>query len=582
MYCLGDLKIAHVCAALFFHVALTDFFPDPDCTVAATGGYDQSRVIHFMSRWLRTALAGKKIDFQHAFDASTRRELIDMIQPGKDDERHSAPKGLCYLNQYAPSWPSMINGGPRYLQWVRDRFNNYYNILMAAQQSLGCPKAIFTISPTETLGTAYGLTVTDPRNPLGVPAWWNLPTNTGHGLIIHPKFGAKAVSIPAETIRPRDFRAIAAELEISPEQAAAMWARTHLEGIVTVFSRLNQQADAEDRTRFFTDMKRYYALLRGTIARSAYSNEHLAPISSVVERHTKERLTNIIADEERVLLELARETAIRTLKVAKANQALDRGIYVGNDLAYKNLPQHDTKDRIDPTAPLLGKRKAGAGSASQGKRARTSLSSSTANTSSEAPPDRPRPRIQSDAQPASTEPVPGPSRPRKRTPSPRQRPPRSRSRRGRYLRSPSPTVRLPARSTPHPRSRQSSNSPQPRVRRSPRLPRPSRRASPESRSPRGFSPRLSGIRSITRTIRTSTPALPSVSEASSPPRRVVESSPQRSPTASPGTEMEVSIEESLSPPPAEVRTIRYRSPEHVEPESSVDLVLHPSGNDQDL
>ena len=105
LYCLGDLKVGHICYALLFHTLLSNLFPDPDIVVAATTGHSQAAVLKFFRKWICTALGDKEIRPDLIPTAKTREELASFITPVRDEEKQPALDSLYGFEKFLPTWP---------------------------------------------------------------------------------------------------------------------------------------------------------------------------------------------------------------------------------------------------------------------------------------------------------------------------------------------------------------------------------------------------------------------------------------------------------------------------------------------
>ena len=106
IYCLGDLKVGHISAALLFHTILTQTFPDPDCVLEATGQHSQSVVIGFVRKWLRLGMGQKKITIDHAKDATDKPDILSYLVQDLDPSRPNATTSLIPQKDQALALPT--------------------------------------------------------------------------------------------------------------------------------------------------------------------------------------------------------------------------------------------------------------------------------------------------------------------------------------------------------------------------------------------------------------------------------------------------------------------------------------------
>lgn len=127
IYCLGDVKFGHMVAVLLYHLLINDMFPDPDIVQSFLRVQQQEFGLWFAD-WVISVLEGTEVVPELFDGASTREGLINSLKErvylGKNKWPRSTytPERVLNFYKIRGNWPSLTNGGPRYLHQVRNWF----------------------------------------------------------------------------------------------------------------------------------------------------------------------------------------------------------------------------------------------------------------------------------------------------------------------------------------------------------------------------------------------------------------------------------------------------------------------------
>lgn len=132
VYALGDLKFGYLTHIILLGVLIRDVFPDPEVVCAFTQCY-QCDVVKWFCRLVRSTLRDVELHPNLVKTASSRRSLINCfrVRTGAGGDYASSPpvKSLLWI-ELLGKWPSITNGGCRWLLEARDWFISQVDVLV--------------------------------------------------------------------------------------------------------------------------------------------------------------------------------------------------------------------------------------------------------------------------------------------------------------------------------------------------------------------------------------------------------------------------------------------------------------------
>lgn len=135
IYAIGDVKFGHMAFIVLSSILIRDVFPDPEslCYVADTS---QHSMVKKVCKWIRESLSETELWFDPRALPTDRKELIDCIR-----ERHETASGKLVFSYTPPrrvsrwadllgDWPTLSDGGPRYLHQVRNHLVKQFQVII--------------------------------------------------------------------------------------------------------------------------------------------------------------------------------------------------------------------------------------------------------------------------------------------------------------------------------------------------------------------------------------------------------------------------------------------------------------------
>ena len=160
VYALGDIKFGFLAYNVLISLLLRQMFPDPDicCRMSRC---TQNVWVAWFNHFVRDALVGTCIynpDIEAAVVSGSRRDLMLSIK--YRDYNHtisrSAPKRIIFLADLVV-WPTLTQGGPRYLHPVRLQYLSQYFLLKSSTAIPGVETYfIKDITALDRLYATYG------------------------------------------------------------------------------------------------------------------------------------------------------------------------------------------------------------------------------------------------------------------------------------------------------------------------------------------------------------------------------------------------------------------------------------------
>ena len=234
VYAVADIKFGHMTYHVLLSLLLRQLFPDPDI-VCYISDIQQSQFVSWFCHWIRDALFGTAVHDIEFLAAYTRLDMALSIKYrdlyGKISN-HTPERIRCI--QRMVYWPSLSAGGPRFLQPVRIKYLEHYEVLRHSQMS----KAQFLfkreLTAHDFLYASYGhqhlcafdVDLPVPRNPRG--------TGTLH-LVCHPDLADRLIHMNMKDLAPANFCREAARKKRDVPQAMLEWMRLRVGNIVSFF-----------------------------------------------------------------------------------------------------------------------------------------------------------------------------------------------------------------------------------------------------------------------------------------------------------------------------------------------------------
>ena len=123
VYCVGDVKFGFQTMLVLLHIILRDLFPDPDIVLSFTR-LDATTFITRFNAMIIELLVGTVVDGHLIEDARSRKELAQCLRvwTSSGKRSHYPPERVVAFAECYGGWPSLTNGGCRFLHQARYAF----------------------------------------------------------------------------------------------------------------------------------------------------------------------------------------------------------------------------------------------------------------------------------------------------------------------------------------------------------------------------------------------------------------------------------------------------------------------------
>ena len=171
VYAIGDIKFAHMSYHILTAVLIRDIFPDPEVVCAFLGCF-QSEGTTWFCEILLESVRELEVDGAVVKIAETRKDLVTALR-GRTSTgvwTQGTPRRAWLWTRLFGNWPTVTNGGPRYLLQVREKFLDQVREIKAAKVKWSIDLELPEIGVEEKSHAVFGLTLTG--------AQWGLSEDT--------------------------------------------------------------------------------------------------------------------------------------------------------------------------------------------------------------------------------------------------------------------------------------------------------------------------------------------------------------------------------------------------------------------
>lgn len=184
--CLADLKFVRHCVITLYAVMIKNLFPDPDVVLAFTRTEPRGFGVWFGS-FLLASLKGVELNDAVYQQAATGSSLYDLFMALR--VRDNQPGQHCGLSEHPPArimllydlygeWPSITQGGCKYLIQARQHFVKQHDLL-TSRAAYGWKELYFPLNAEMMQAAVYGITNVEQYD-------FTKPTRVRLGLGQHP------------------------------------------------------------------------------------------------------------------------------------------------------------------------------------------------------------------------------------------------------------------------------------------------------------------------------------------------------------------------------------------------------------
>ena len=321
IYALGDAKFGHMCFIVLSAILLRDIFPDQDAASFITS-HRGSQLPKLFCGWLVKSLTSTELWFDPRALPTDRKELIDCIRDrtqtptGKFVFSYTPPQRVAVWADLLGNWPTLSNGGPRWLHPVRAhsieqdkvlrKHHQFSKDIYFASDSLSEPAIKYLTFQQSNIATSFNSTTVVPEGKLGLlaPPWLEKDL-----LLIDPLSMKVGELIKSAKLQGRSQRFCIYE-----------FARLNPLVIKDIIKRFDKAGDITKE--FWLQHESLYEDLR-----LMHFNLFAKPIEPIqwIEDRIKKTNENLLKSEMDALAEAKRVYEIRAYRVATLKHLQDQG-----------------------------------------------------------------------------------------------------------------------------------------------------------------------------------------------------------------------------------------------------------------
>ena len=336
--------------AILMGTLIRNLFPDPEIVCDLLEARQKPAYV-WISEMISQALANSKRHKEAAMMATSRQELMLSIRKVITDAQgerlaDNATPDIARLAEMIPTWPSIVNGGARYLHSVRSFFLRQYNLI----KLMGPVDSVITVNLQRhtdndlksRLLYQRGVIVADSGEPAH-----------SHGLISHPDFELTIMSVDQDNpcLSAESTQSVFGRNQIRQSwvNAIAEWGRLNPLSITRLFHDVrNSHLPVTSK---WLEYPMAYDRLRMINARIFNIDDTVATIESVImarqENTYQQQLTSFSGKVKKQELRMARLHHLSTKTSHSQRVGLHTVLFdqIPGDNTARNKRWRDKKDK---------------------------------------------------------------------------------------------------------------------------------------------------------------------------------------------------------------------------------------------
>ena len=302
VYGIADILFGHVCYSILSAVLILDIFPDPEITCKFFNVPDQWFAVAWIQELISWSLDGIEIHNVDFEKASTREEMILSLRYRYSSESplmSESPAKIKIWCKLLGGWPSLTNGGCRYLLQARNKFLDQARILKKSKFKWRLNVTMREITSGFKAYARFGV----PEEIL-MKCNFSEPAQFHYGLIRPRSCPISPLYMDPEKVRPATVGKIVKSQIRDMKSVVFEWARMNPHRIQKFFDRLSNDESFR---------KHFYGLYQGLrmIYRRLFNKE--AVRIKVLEDKFLNNIVNQLAEEE--------DRAKKSMEMYKSRQA---------------------------------------------------------------------------------------------------------------------------------------------------------------------------------------------------------------------------------------------------------------------
>ena len=206
VYCLGDVKFGYQVTLILFGVMVRTLFPDPDIVLLLTRSTHR-KFGEWFARYLFETLRGVEVKADGIKEVRSLRELFHCLRYRLDDGSLSdgPPERVITLLKLYGKWANVMQGGARYLHFVRYHFLKQHEILTVAGAPFWLDMMYYRLDREAFEAAVYGVENVGSLD-------YRRRTSCPRGLQMHPQIvETSATTVGFSTLTSADVESIASD-----------------------------------------------------------------------------------------------------------------------------------------------------------------------------------------------------------------------------------------------------------------------------------------------------------------------------------------------------------------------------------
>ena len=312
IYALGNLKFGYITHLVLAGVMLRNYFPDPD-VICRFAQCFQAPIVKWFSDLIWVSLKNTEVDLDMIHCARNRKDLILSIRTRNSENELSpdAPGRVKIWNDLLGQWPSITNGGCKYVLQSRIRFLEQVPVLLEYDIP-GSPQLLREPTEDDSLYCQFGM----PRSFFDAVVWTEGLSKPGLEMGRPRQIEATLLHVDMDSLGNHKLTRHCHTTDRIQRGLIYEWARMNLDQIDKFIAKLDSDQ------RFCSWYNTHYETIRLIYQRT--TNQPAGRVHDLdAERARKD---TELRELEKVMLDRAEEeSSIRRQRLARIDKNIELG-----------------------------------------------------------------------------------------------------------------------------------------------------------------------------------------------------------------------------------------------------------------
>ena len=236
VYGIADILFGHMCYSILATILLRDVFPDPEITCKFFNVPDQWFAVAWIQELIAWSLDGVEIHNVDFDKAATREDMILSLRYRYSSESslmEESPAKVKIWCRLIGNWPSLTNGGCRYLLQARDKFLEQARVLKKSRFKWRLKVTMRELSNGFKAYARFGI----PKEIIETCRFSD-PAQFHYGLLRPGSCPIPPLYMSPEKVKPATIGKVVKGQERSMKSIVFEWARMNPHKIQKMFERL--------------------------------------------------------------------------------------------------------------------------------------------------------------------------------------------------------------------------------------------------------------------------------------------------------------------------------------------------------